>query len=350
MQEAPGARLKEFLENGWGALEQEDLSSADYYFNSYAHFSIHEEMLKDHIRTKSYEVAIVQNKHLFKDKIVMDVGSGTGILCLFAAKAGAKHVYGIECSDILHIARKIADSNNMGDRITYLHGKAEEVELPEGVEVDILLSEWMGYFLLYESMLDTVLYCRNKWLKPGGLIFPDRVSLHLAGIEDREYKEEKIGYWGNVYGFDYNSVKKCVMEDPIVDVVDSKAVATEPACILELDLNTCQVDELQFATDFELVVKRKDFVHAFVAWFDVCFSKCHVPVSFTTGPFGKYTHWKQTVFYIEDELVCHKGDALRGSIAVRKNSKHHRDLDIKLHYEFSGRACKSEKLHMYRLR
>ena len=143
-------------------------TSKDYYFDSYAHFGIHEEMLKDEVRTKTYMNSIIQNKHLFKDKIVMDVGCGTGILSMFAAKAGAKQVIGVECSSIIHQAKKIIDANGFSEQITLLHGKVEEVELPEGIEkVDIIISEWMGYFLLYESMLDTVLVARDKFLKKG---------------------------------------------------------------------------------------------------------------------------------------------------------------------------------------
>ena len=68
----------------------------DYYFNSYSSYYIHEEMLKDKVRTGAYQKAILENSELFKDKIVLDIGSGTGILSFFAAQAGAKHVYGIE--------------------------------------------------------------------------------------------------------------------------------------------------------------------------------------------------------------------------------------------------------------
>lgn len=154
------AQLQQFKAQ-WNSLQQEDLSSGDYYFNSYAHFSIHEEMLKDRVRTHTYERAILGNKHLFDGKVVLDVGSGTGILCLFAAKAGASHVYGIECSEIVEISRKIVADNKLQDRITFIKGKAEEVTLPVD-KVDIIISEWMGYFLLYESMLDTVILMRDK--------------------------------------------------------------------------------------------------------------------------------------------------------------------------------------------
>lgn len=76
--------------------------------------------------------------------------------------------------------------------ITLVKGKLEEAELPIQ-QFDIIISEWMGYFLLYESMLDTVLLARDKYLKPGGLIFPDNASMYICAIEDQDYKEEKIG-------------------------------------------------------------------------------------------------------------------------------------------------------------
>ena len=95
-------------------------------------------------------------------------------------------------STIIEKAKEIVEVNGMSDKITLLQGKMEEVELPFP-KVDIIISEWMGYFLLYESMLDTVLYARDKYLAPQGLIFPDKATIFMAGIEDGEYKDEKIG-------------------------------------------------------------------------------------------------------------------------------------------------------------
>ena len=110
----------------------------------------------------------------------------------FAVRAGAKHVIGVDMSTIIEKAREIVKVNGMESKITLLQGKMEEVKLPFP-KIDIILSEWMGYFLLYESMLDTVLYARDNYLVPGGLIFPDKASIYMSGIEDGEYKEEKIG-------------------------------------------------------------------------------------------------------------------------------------------------------------
>ena len=138
-------------------------ASSEYYWNSYAHFGIHEEMLKDEVRTRSYRNAILGNKHLFKDKVVLDVGCGTAILSMFSAQAGAKKVYGIDCSDIIKSAREIVKVNGLEDTVELIQGKVEEIELPVK-QVDIIVSEWMGYFLVYENMLESVLFARDKWL------------------------------------------------------------------------------------------------------------------------------------------------------------------------------------------
>lgn len=240
-------------------------------------------------------------------------------------------------STIIDKAKEIVAVNGMADKITLIQGKMEEVKLPFE-KVDIIISEWMGYFLLYESMLDTVLYARDKYLKPGGLIFPDKATIFMAGIEDGEYKEEKIGFWDNVWGFDYTPLKQTAMTEPLVDTVDVKAVVTKPTPVIALDLYTVNTSDLAFFVPFALDVQRNDFVHALIAWFDIEFSACHKPIRFSTGPHTKYTHWKQTVFYLEDVLTVEAGEQITGVLENKPNDKNKRDLDIKITYKLETAA------------
>merc|ERR1712113_387141 len=125
-------------------------------------------------------------------------------------------------SSIIDHAKTIVKDNGMEDSITLIKGKIEEVELPVE-KVDIIISEWMGYFLLYESMLNSVIFARDKWLKDGGMILPDKSSLYVCAIEDGEYMQDKIHFWDDVYGYDMSCIKEIAMLEPIVDEVEKEA-------------------------------------------------------------------------------------------------------------------------------
>ncbi len=332
-------------------------------------------MLKDEVRTRTYQNAILNNKHLFKDKIVLDVGCGTGILSMFCAQAGARRVYGIDCSSIIDQAQIIVEKNGFGDIITLIKGKVEEVELPSPPPpprhrnqsqhqqqhqhhsekdnqcpgenddddesklkfVDIIVSEWMGYFLLYESMLDTVIFARDKWLIPNnGIIFPDKAVMYLCGVEDGQVKRDRIDFWENIYGFDFTTLRDIAIKEPVVDVVDGKAIVTNSVPILEIDLLTCKKEDLIFQSDFCLTASKNDYMHGFVAFFECAFTQVHKPIGFSTSPFANYTHWKQTIFYLLDTLTICKGETIRGKISCKPNEKNNRDLDIQFKMTFNG--------------
>lgn len=141
----------------------------------------------------------------------------------------------------------------------------------------------MGYFLLYESMFDSVLYARDKWLQPDGLLFPDRAIIYLAAIEDADYKGQKIGFWDDVYGVNMSSIKKWALFEPLVDVVDRELINTDSCPILDLNLKTLKLEDLNFASEYRLNVKRDDKIHALISWFDCYFSHATVPVKLSTS-------------------------------------------------------------------
>ncbi|EOD12001.1 hypothetical protein EMIHUDRAFT_120211 [Emiliania huxleyi CCMP1516] len=141
---------------------------------------------------QGYRTAILNNRACFEGKAVLDVGAGSGILAIWAAKAGARVVYAVEATSMAKHARRLAAANGVGDVVVVLEGYMEQVTLPE--QVDVIVSEWMGYFLLRESMLD-------PWLKPGGALFPSSASIYLAPLcsslyapKLREFEREVSGW------------------------------------------------------------------------------------------------------------------------------------------------------------
>lgn len=321
-----------------------------YYFEAYSEVYVHEGMLRDRVRTMAYKRAIEMNKHLFKDKIVMDVGCGTGILSMFAASAGAKTVIGVDCSEIARTAVKIVRANKF-DNIHIINSKVEEIDqLPDGIEkIDIIVSEWMGVCLFHESMLSTVVYARERWLKPDGLIFPDRVVLYLAAITHKDTAERRIQGWDSRYGFKMSALKKIAHVEASTETVDDSEVVTDYAKVKEMDLMTCSSD-FSFETPFTLTVNRQDYIHAFVTYFDAIFKQCHFPFVLSTAPSLTPTHWRQTVFYTDRTLHMQEGEQIGGVFALQKSKNNFRDLAIKMEVDTWGAYCKENFTNNFVLR
>ena len=320
----------------------------DYYFNSYSTFYIHEEMIKDKIRTGSYKKAIENNKIIFKDKIVLDIGSGTGILSIFAAKAGAKHVYGIEYADIADYSKEIIKQNNLSDKITIIQSKVEEANLPVD-KVDIIISEWMGYFLLYESMLDTLLFARDKWLKKDGYLLPDKAQIYLAGIQDTLYKYNKIDSWDNVYGFNFSVLKNPALAEPIIDNFPNNNIISNSCKIFDIDLYTVKVEDLDFSAGYEIIFNKDDIFNGFVTWFDVEFDKLPNKITLSTSPYEPSTHWKQVMFYSKNDIEVKKKEKLKGSICVIKDKMNFRFINSKISFHFDNGSKKLDWYQLYKI-
>ena len=93
-----------------------------------------------------------------------------------------------------------------------------------------------------------------------------------------------------------------VMKEPLIDYVNSNMLMSTSTKILDLDLITCKKEDVNFASSYRLVMNHSDTVHAMVTWFDTPFSNLTRPITLSTSPYQRGTHWKQVVFYLEKDL------------------------------------------------
>jgi protein arginine N-methyltransferase 1 len=311
-----------------------DKQSCDYYFDSYSHFGVHEDLLKDEVRTGSYERAIDGNRSLFAGKTVLDAGAGTGILSMLAARCGARKVYAVEKCSIAGIARQIISLNGFDGQIEVIEDAIEDVALPE--QVDVIVSEWMGYCLLYESMLLNIIVARDRFMRPGGTMFPSRARLVIAGIEDANYRQKKLGFWDNVYGFSFAPVKLWALREVLIEACPTDRIITQSHVVVEFDLNICTASELAINAPFTLAPTANEELHAFVVWFDVIFAGPETMIELSTSPYSDSTHWNQSIFYIEEPVMVTQDLVINGNFQMRSNKMNTKEIDFLIAYEIDG--------------
>ncbi|XP_056641304.1 uncharacterized protein LOC130448116 [Diorhabda sublineata] len=297
------------------------------YFNSYSHFGIHYDMLNDKVRTYSYRDAIVKNSDQFKGKQVLDLGCGTGILSMFSSQAGAQTVYGVDMSEIVYKAMDIVKENNL-DNIVLIKGEIEKLQLPV-TKVDIIVSEWMGYFLLFEGMLDSLINARDTYLKPDGLMLPNRCNISIVGVSDVDRYKSVINFWDDVYGLTMKCMKQEVLKEPFVEYIPEEKLLTNPQIITEIDLKTCHVNACVFSSKFALTATRDGLLTAIGGYFDIYFDLEH-KVEFSTRPSASKTHWQQTLFFLPDCIEMKSGDTVEGTISCTRFTKNLRGLLINI--------------------
>jgi predicted RNA methylase len=332
---AAAARLppKALSEGQYGNAD----GTASAYFESYAKLSIHEEMLSDAVRTEGYRDAIVRNAHLFAGKTVLDVGCGTGILSMIAARAGAKRVIGVDASDILEHAKRIVAANKLTEQITLVRGTMETIQLPDGIEkVDVIISEWMGYALLYESMLPSVLYARDKFLAPGGILLPSSCQMAISLSE-----HSRLSFWDDVYGFDMSPLKEMATREAMVEVVPEDKTLSAAHIFRNVDVTKTTDAELDFAVPFSLTATRGGVLHCFIIHFDTVFDMTAaggLRTSFTTSADAIPTHWKQTALNLKEPLTLAAGDVVSGEVAFSRGLDYKRGYDMTLVFTTPGRT------------
>jgi type I protein arginine methyltransferase len=248
-------------------------------------------------------------------------------------------------------------SNGLSDKIEVIQSAVEDLELP--CQVDIIISEWMGYFLLRESMLDSVLRARNKWLKPEGAMFPSNATMYFSAITNESDRENKMDdYMGSLrewnvfidemkeyYNVDMGVIEKSYIQEQsefhiyssLWTELSSEHVIGQPVIVKRFDLNTCTIEEVQGvdSTPYSVNVPFPIRVSGFAGWFTVDFAgsvgtPAQKRITLSTGPEMGYTHWGQQVFYLKNAIDCTPDTTISGDLALVRQDTNKRLYNLLL--------------------
>ncbi|KAM7266758.1 hypothetical protein ACFE04_008924 [Oxalis oulophora] len=321
-------------------------------------------MLSDRVRMDAYYNSIFSNKHHFQNKVVLDVGTGSGILAIWSAQAGARKVYAVEATKMAAHARQLVKANNLEGVVQVIEGTMEDITLPE--KVDVIISEWMGYFLLRESMFDSVICARDRWLKPTGVMYPSHARMWVApirsGVSDQKYRdyEGAMDDWfcfldetKHTYGVDMNVLTKPFTEEQeryylqtsMWSSLQPNQIIGTPAVLKEIDCLTASVSEiLEVKSTVSSVINMDSTrLSGYAGWFDVHFrvslssgrkeDPAAKEIELTTAPsIEKGTHWGQQVFLLNPVRVS-SGDTLNISFLMKRTKEYHRLMEVEFNCE-----------------
>eukprot|EP00747_Dinoflagellata_sp_TGD_P044427 gnl/TRDRNA2_/TRDRNA2_143266_c0_seq2.p1 gnl/TRDRNA2_/TRDRNA2_143266_c0~~gnl/TRDRNA2_/TRDRNA2_143266_c0_seq2.p1 ORF type:complete len:419 (+),score=79.07 gnl/TRDRNA2_/TRDRNA2_143266_c0_seq2:100-1257(+) len=339
--------------NGTGVAKM--LKPTDEYLDGYSTLYGHVDMLADDSRMAAYHDAIKLNAEVhFKGKVVLDVGCGTGVLSIWAAQAGARKVYAVEGSGIAVRAKELVAEHDRDGVITVLCGRLEDLELPE--PVDVIVSEWMGHFLLRESMVQSVILARNRWLKPGGVMYPSTARILMAQLDDSKFRRERrdeildaMKYWDDLasqlserYSLNFSKLRRDYSEEHFdyvfrsawLGVIPKFAVAGEPQVIFQFDMHNVTSEQL-YGWNRTLRLRQASEeapVQGLCGWFDVQFSgHKEAPakrlIELDTSPASYPTHWGQTAVLLHPALT-----STEVGVQLTQSAITHHDLNLTLWY------------------
>ena len=226
----------------------------------------------------------------------------------------------------------IVEHNGYGHVIEVIAGRVEDVQLD--VKADVIVSEWMGFYLLHESMLNSLIVARDKWLKDGGLMLPSSADLYICPVSMKDYLKEHHEFWNDVYGFDFSpllpAVKQKSLQQPVITTMKPDQCLSEPELLSHLDLQfVAQEDIRSLLGSFKFKMSKHGFLHGFACWFTVEFDGDDV-VELDTGPWAESTHWEQTVMLLPDPLMISKGEEVGCKVLLAQNATNPRRYDISL--------------------
>jgi hypothetical protein len=282
----------------------------------FGNLGAHVAMLNDRRRTAAYLDAVAEV--VTPGDVVVDLGTGTGILALAAARAGAAHVYAIEATRIGGLARAMFEAHGLADRITLLPGWSTRLELPR--PADVLVSEIIGSEPFAERVLEFTRDAVRRMLRPGGRLIPWRLEVFglLVGVPTAQAARWTatagvVDRWRQWYGMDFGPLYREASRAPqLVPVPPHEARAftalAEPVRLAGVDL--AAIERLYVDATVEVPVCRAGRLDGLLVYFEAALSPT---TALATAPAraDDASSWACPVWILNDGPTVREGDRVR---------------------------------------
>ena len=279
----------------------------------YAEFEVHRTMIRDRVRTEAFRRAI--DSVVRPGDIVLDVGAGSGILSVFAARAGAARVYAVEETSIAVLAQDLVTANGVAEIVHVIQGDVLDIDLPE--RVDVVVSEWLGGFGIDEGMLVPVITARDRWLKPGGVMIPHSVTAWAALVHDR-YLEDMVDFLrDNPYGLKLDELVHKTVNEVLYSGSSRHLAAgdkrSEPSRLWTTQAEVIPLEQAQAPHEAETVLPVHDHgtANALALWFS---AELAAGIALSVGPGDPPTHWGMTTAPLSSPVLLTPGMAVRARV------------------------------------
>jgi ubiquinone/menaquinone biosynthesis C-methylase UbiE len=309
-------RLAAELHSILALIEPEEAQAESRRLTGFDQASIHIAMLNDRTRTKAFLQGIEQQVR--PGDIVMDIGTGTGVLAMAAARAGAAKVYAIERGEIGEAAQRLFAENGFGDRIELISGRSTEISLPQ--PADLITGEILGHDALDEHAIETFLDASRRHLKPEGKILPRSARIHAVPVlvpEDplrrHQFSPQSLTYWQRNYEFDFSALLEWNRSGELQFLARPETAEKWTKPCGAADFPTIEFGKLQSAIiDLEQVVEAREdcVINGILLYFELEIAE-GVELTIEPGKAATDNHWLNPVHLLKEPIKLNRGDALK---------------------------------------
>lgn len=287
----------------------------------------HQTMLADEKRTEAFYNALKESIIPGKS-VVMDIGTGTGILAMMAAKLGAKRVFAIETSPIVNLAREISRDNGFAKKIKFIKGYSSDLKL--NIKADVIVSETIGFTGLEENIVDIMLDACRRFSHKDTILIPSNISVHCALTSDTTIND-LMEFWKKpINNFSYKKVTRLTKNNLYGRLLISrKTLLSVPETMFNYKLGN---DSLFKKQTIVFKAKYDGLLSGFVVWFSAKLSNSKKIDSYSYG-----NHWQQVFIPINNPVKIKTNEIVKLELSVNKVKKC-------VSYNWTYKICNNKKL------